>query len=227
MKKNEKIIVALDFNEFEEAENMVKELKDAIFFKVGLQSFIKFGKRILDVLKKENKRVFLDLKFYDIPNTVSGAVKSSLVYFPYFLTIHLLGGCDMIKAAIESSGDNVNIVGVSVLTSLDNKDLNDIGITNNTEKEVLKLVELGLNCGLKHFVCSGKEVKTIRENFGKEPILITPGIRPEWASKGDQKRILTPEKAISLGSDYLVVGRPITKNENPNSAFNKILHEIS
>jgi len=227
MKNNERIIVALDFNEFEEAKNMIKELRDAVFFKVGLQSFIKFGERILELLKEEGKRVFLDLKFFDIPNTVSGAVKSSLVYSPYFLTIHMLGGCDMIKAAIDSAVDNVNIVGVSVLTSLDNKDLNDIGISNNTEAEVLKLIEMGMNCGLKHFVCSGKEVKPIRKKFGKEPILITPGIRPEWASRGDQKRILSPKKAIALGSDYLVIGRPITKAENPNLAFNKILQEIT
>jgi len=224
--KKDRIIIALDIDKCEKSKNIIRKIDEATFFKVGLQSFIKFGNELLSLLHERNKKIFLDLKFFDIPNTVSGAIKSSIKYNPYFLTIHLLGGREMIKSAIDSANGNTNIVGVSILTSFDDDDLFSIGIKDKTESEVLRLIELGLKSGLKYFVCSGIEIEPIRKRFGYDIKLITPGIRPEWSVKGDQKRVLTPKKAIELGSDYLVIGRPIIESENPLDSFNKIISEI-
>ncbi len=226
MNKKDRIIIALDIDKCEKSKNIIRKIDEATFFKVGLQSFIKFGNELLSLLHERNKKIFLDLKFFDIPNTVSGAIKSSIKYNPYFLTIHLLGGREMIKSAIDSANGNTNIVGVSILTSFDDDDLFSIGIKDKTESEVLRLIELGLKSGLKYFVCSGIEIEPIRKRFGYDIKLITPGIRPEWSVKGDQKRVLTPKKAIELGSDYLVIGRPIIESENPLDSFNKIISEI-
>ncbi len=226
MKK--KIIIALDFDSFNEARNMVNVLEDAVFFKVGLQSFLSFGDQIIDYLKINNKELFLDLKFKDIPNTVKGAVNSVLKYKPKFLTIHTTGGSEMIKRAVETAKESpdLTILGVTLLTSLEDDDLKRQGISFSINDTVLKLCEMGLESGLKSFVCSPKEISTLKGKFGKDISLITPGIRPDWAAKGDQKRVFTPKMAVDAGSDYMVIGRPITQNENPNKAFNLILDEI-
>ncbi|MCK4829678.1 orotidine-5'-phosphate decarboxylase [bacterium] len=224
----DRIIIALDTDSYLEATMLVDRLPDAVIFKVGLQAFLKFGTPIIDYLKSKNKKVFLDLKFKDIPNTVYGAVKSSLKYSPHFLTIHLSGGADMIKKALEaaSSEPGLTILGVTILTSLTNNDLIETGINLPTDIAVLQLCELGLKNGLNAFVCSPLEIEPIKDRFGKDIILVTPGIRPLWSARGDQKRVFTPQMAIEKGSDYLVIGRPITQNANPAEAFQKILKEI-
>ena len=224
----EKIIVALDFDRFYNAKSLVDKLEETLLFKVGLQAFLKYGDEIVTYLKTRKKKLFLDLKFKDIPNTVYGAVKSSLRYLPDFLTLHLSGGADMIKKAVEAAdaAPDLTLVGITVLTSLSDNDLKETGINLSTEDAVLKLCELGLNNGLKSFVCSPMEIEPIRKRFGDDVVLITPGIRPQWAANQDQKRVFTPKMAVDAGSDYLVIGRPITKSENPGEAFKRILAEI-
>jgi orotidine-5'-phosphate decarboxylase len=223
-----KIIVALDVDKLSEARGLVDSLKDAVFFKVGLQSYLSFGDQLISHLKDKNKKLFLDLKFKDIPNTVYGAVKSSLKYSPDFLTIHLSGGAEMIKKAVEASSESpgLKILGVTVLTSLGQQDLQDTGINLSPRDEVLKLCELGLKNGLNSFVCSPLEIEPIKERFGKDVVLVCPGIRPQWSVKGDQKRVFTPKMAIDAGSNYMVIGRPIIKDTHPHNAFHKILEEI-
>lgn len=225
----EKIIIALDYDCVDEAKKAVDKLEEAVFFKVGLQAFIQFGAEIISYLEQKKKKLFLDLKFKDIPNTVQGAVQSSLRFSPSFLTIHLTGGGAMIKSAVEAAKaqPGLSILGVTILTSMSDSDLNDTGMALNTQDAVLKLCELGLNNGLNSFVCSPMEIEPIRKRFGSEPVLVTPGIRPKGADKGDQKRVFTPRMAIDAGSNYLVIGRPITQAENPSMAFRSILSEIT
>ena len=224
----DRIIIALDTDSFDVARKLVDRLSDAITFKVGLQAFLKFGDRIIDYLKTKNKKIFLDLKFKDIPNTVYGAMHSCLKYSPYMTTIHLSGGQEMIRQALEAARQDpdLTVLGVTILTSLSDKDLEETGINLSTEKSVLKLAGLGIRNGIKGLVCSPLEVESIRDEFGHEVTLVTPGIRPSWSIKGDQKRIFSPRMAIEKGSDYLVIGRPVTQNEDPASAFQKILDEI-
>lgn len=227
--KKEKIIIALDFINYNYAKKCVDSLEEAVFFKVGLQAFLEYGHLIIAYLKNKNKKLFLDLKFKDIPNTVFGAVRSSFVHDPDFLTIHVSGGAEMVKKALEAAEKKVGltILGVTILTSLSGRDLEETGVALSTENAVLRLCELGLTNGLTHFVCSPLEIEPIRKQFGDDVVLVTPGIRPQWAVKGDQKRVFTPKMAIEAGSNYLVIGRPITQNENPSEAFNKILKEIN
>ena len=225
----DKIIVALDVPALAEAKDLVDKLPAALYFKVGLQAFLMFGDDIIVYLQKKQKKVFLDLKFKDIPNTVAGAVQSALKYSPAFLTIHLTGGAAMIKRAVDAGREqaDLSILGVTVLTSLADEDLSQMGSTLTARESVLQLCELGLANGLNSFVCSPQEVEEIRSRFGQDVVLVTPGIRPQWAAKGDQKRVFTPGMAIEAGSDYLVVGRPITQDADPNQAFQRVLTEIS
>jgi orotidine-5'-phosphate decarboxylase len=224
----EKIIIALDVEKFVDAKRLVIQLPDAEIFKVGLQAFLKFGEKIISLLKNYRKKIFLDLKFKDIPNTVYGAVQSCLDYTPFFLTIHLSGGADMIKKSIEASchKSNLTILGVTILTSLSDRDLNETGISLSGENAVLKLCELGIKNNIKGLVCSPQEIEPIRKRFGNDIILVTPGIRPIWSATGDQKRVFPPKLAMEKGSNYLVIGRPITQSENPAAAFQKILEEM-
>lgn len=228
IKAKERIITALDFDRFEEARAVVDALPGAVFFKVGLQSYLQFGEDIIGYLKEKGKHLMLDLKFKDIPNTVKGAVGSSLKYGPRFLTIHLSGGAAMISQAVEAAKEkpDLTVLGVTVLTSLSDDDLKETGMALNTKDAVLNLCELGLRNGLNAFVCSPMEIEPIRKQFGNDVTLVTPGIRPEWSVKGDQKRVFTPSMAMQAGSDYLVIGRPITKSDNRQEAFDKIVTEI-
>jgi len=229
MKPEEKLIIALDFDNFESAGELVEKLEAACFFKVGLQAYLQFGDRLIQFLQERNKQLFLDLKFKDIPNTVHGAVSSALKYEPDFLTIHLTGGGEMIRKAVEAAASRptLAVLGVTILTSLSDQDLEDTGMALSTRDAVLKLVGLGLDNSLTSFVCSPLEIAPIREKYGDKPVLVTPGIRPDWSVKGDQKRVFTPRMAVDAGSDYLVIGRPVTKADNPAEAFNRILEEIS
>ncbi|MCP4150903.1 MAG: orotidine-5'-phosphate decarboxylase [bacterium] len=224
----EKIFVALDFATFNDAKKCVDILDDAVCYKVGLQAFLEYGHMIVSYLKNKGKKLFLDLKFKDIPNTVAGAVNASFIHEPDFLTIHASGGSGMIRSALEAAKGRPELVilGVTVLTSLADDDLQDTGINLNTEETVLRLVELGLKNQLRSFVCSPLEIEPIKKRFGSDVTLVTPGIRPQWSVKGDQKRVFTPKMAIDAGSDYLVIGRPITQAEDPGAAFNRILGEI-
>ena len=225
----DRIIVALDFDRLEVAKSLVETLKEATFYKVGLQAYLKYGQEILTFLKKKKKNVFLDLKFKDIPNTVFWAVKSSMIYDPRFVSIHLSGGGEMIRKAVLASKDaeNMKVLGVSVLTSFSDEDLAETGVRMSTEDAVMQLCSLGVSSGIDSFVCSPHEIKPLREKFRGQIRLVTPGIRPHWAAKGDQKRVFTPKMAMEAGADYLVIGRPITASKDPAGAFTVILNEIS
>jgi len=228
MAKKNQIMIALDFDAYADARLAVDRLDEAVVFKVGLQAFLQFGEDIIRYLNEKQKKLFLDLKFKDIPNTVFGAVKSSFRYSPAFLTIHLTGGPEMIKKAVEAAQSDSPpiILGVTILTSLSDDDLKETGMNLSTKEAVLRLVDLGVRNGVNAFVCSPMEIGPIRERFGSDILLVTPGIRPVWSEKGDQKRIFTPRMAIDAGSNYLVIGRPITGAENPTEAFQRVIDEI-
>jgi orotidine-5'-phosphate decarboxylase len=175
--------------------------------------------------------VFLDLKFHDIPNTVAGAIKASLALSPYMVNVHASGGETMMRAATQSAeaaGEGRPLVlGVTVLTSMDESDLQEIGVESSIPDQVMRLASLAQFSGLDGVVCSAREVEDLREHLGKEFKLVVPGIRPQWASSDDQKRIVTPAAAIAIGADYLVIGRPITGASDPVEAANKIAAEIA
>ncbi len=197
--------------------NFASQFPKEAIMKVGLEYFTKFG---AGEIAKLNHDVFLDLKFYDIPNTVHHAVKSACsIGNVRFLTIHAEGGADMIKAAVEARDgmkSEVQIICVTKLTS-----------QKAEIEEVIELAELALNAGADGVVCSAMEVKFVREKFGEKPIIITPGIRPEWyATKDDQVRIATPKQAFADGSSIIVIGRPITQSESPAKAYEMVVGDI-
>ena len=225
---SEKIIIALDHENFEQSQQAVASLPAAVFFKVGLQGFLEYGDAIVSVLREKGKKLFLDLKFHDIPNTVHGAVNSALKYEPDFLTIHLAGGKAMAREALEAASRHpgLTILGVTVLTSLADSDLLQMGMNPPVAERVLQLVEMGVKAGVRGFVCSPHEIAPLRQRFGREIILVTPGIRPQGSESGDQKRVFTPQMAIAAGSDYLVIGRPVTQAPDPAAVFSRIVSEI-
>ncbi len=224
----EKIIVALDLNRLEEIKRIVHTLDDALFFKVGLQSFLLCGPKLLPYLKKQKKKIFLDLKFFDIPNTVSSAIISCRQWQPDFITVHLSGGLTMLKKAAEAACEiKTTILGVTVLTSFDQQELNRVGINSKLGDQVLRLAELGLQAKINHFVCSPQEIELLKKHFGNDIRLITPGVRPSWSAKDDQQRVLTPREAFEKGAAYIVIGRPLLKHPDPETAWKLLVQEIS
>ncbi|MDY0296534.1 MAG: orotidine-5'-phosphate decarboxylase [Acidobacteriota bacterium] len=220
---NDRIITALDVDSPEEASSLLAALEAARIFKLGLQAWLRMGPGLADTLRQHGKELFLDLKFKDIPNTVAAAVRAVLPLSPRFLTIHLSGGGEMVRAAAEAAaGSNTTILGVTVLTSLSDADLAAMGGALSATDTVLRLCELGIKNQVSAVVCSAREIKPLRERFGRDLILVTPGIRPADAAAGDQKRTMTPEEAMAAGADYLVIGRPITQAPDPALAFRRI-----
>lgn len=230
MKKNidldKRIIFALDVNTISQVEKWLGILKDHVkFYKIGLELFVSEGMAVVDKVIRAGCEVMLDLKLYDIPQTVFRTVKEICKKEITFLTVH--GNLDILKAAVEgAAGAKVNILGVTVLTSLDEKDLREMGYPVHTEQLVLKRAELAQKAGCAGVVASGLEAKIIREKLGDSLIIVTPGIRPGFSIKGDHKRVLTPKDAILNGSDYLVIGRPIRDSQNPVKTISKIKEEI-
>ena len=230
-KASDKLIVALDVDTLEEAKKLVKALGSRVtIYKVGSHLFTAYGPQAVEFLIKEKKKVFLDLKFHDIPNTVANAVKSVAGLNIFMLTIHVQGGEEMMKiaaqAAQKAGTKRPFVLGITVLTSESNR--------NNIPQLVLERVQLAKKCGLDGVVASSQEAKMISEKLGKDFMIVTPGIRPSGATAGpdriigadDQKRVSTPFNAISNGSHFLVVGRPIVEAENPAAATDQILKEI-
>jgi orotidine-5'-phosphate decarboxylase len=211
---------------------IVEELGDLVsFYKVGLELFTRVGPQVIDILKKRGKKVFLDLKLHDIPNTVSGAVNAAIDMEVDILTLHTLGGFEMMEAAQKAvwnkKVEKPVILGVTILTSLDEAFLQDVlGIGKTLKEEVLNLASIAKSAGLRGVVASPREVTIIKENCGRDFIIATPGIRPEEAGNEDQKRFSIPTDAIKNGSDYLVVERPIIKAQNIRNAAEKIIGEI-
>jgi orotidine-5'-phosphate decarboxylase len=223
----DKIIVALDVPRKEAALGLVRQLVGQIsFFKIGLQLYIAEGPEIVRAVLGTGAKVFLDLKLHDIPNTVTKAVEAAGRLGVQMLTIHLSGGLEMIRAAGEARGNNMSILGVTVLTSATEETLREIGIPDKIDNHVLRLAKLGVSAGIGGLVASPREAKMLRAEFGDEIKIVTPGVRPSWAEAVDQKRVMTPRQALEAGADYLVIGRPITTHPNPLEAVTKILDEI-
>ncbi|WP_456465193.1 orotidine-5'-phosphate decarboxylase [Desulfurobacterium sp.] len=229
------VIVALDFPDKGTAIETVDKLKGKIrTFKVGLELFLRGGFSVVKEIHSRGCGVFLDLKFHDIPNTVCGAAKVAIENEVFMYNVHTLGGFEFLKKVADFNREYAEkmgvkrplLIGVTILTSMDENDLKTIGVEGDVESEVLRLAEIAKKAGLDGVVCSPKEIKLIKENFGEGFITVTPGIRPEWAAKNDQKRIMTPSQAKRAGTDFIVVGRPITAAENMEEAAERILKEI-
>jgi orotidine-5'-phosphate decarboxylase len=225
----DKIIVALDVPSVLQARQLIELLGGkAGWFKVGLQLFCAAGPTIIQEVKQTGSRVFLDLKFYDIPNTVRSAVAATSALGIEMLTIHLVGGSEMCVAAVTGRArSNVLLLGVTILTSQVDDNLHEVGFRTTVVNQVLLLAELAKNCGIPGLVASPHELKPLRHRFGSLFTIVTPGVRPSWAEAGDQKRIMTPLEAIQAGADFLVIGRPITAAPNPKEALERILEEIT
>jgi orotidine-5'-phosphate decarboxylase len=227
-KTADKIIVALDVPTKMQALELVEKLRDRIaFFKVGLQLYIAEGPEIVGAISSTGSKAFLDLKLYDIPNTVARAVESANGLGVQMLTVHLSGGREMIRAAIKARGNHILLLGVTVLTSSTEETLREIGIEDKVNDQVLRLAKLGVEAGIDGIVASPHEIQTLRREFGDGIKIIVPGIRPNWSEPGDQKRMMTPREAFEAGADYLVIGRPITAHPKPQEAVAKILEELS
>lgn len=215
---------------------MVDILKSRVsIFKIGLQLFTREGPKAVEMIHNRGGKVFLDLKYHDIPNTISNAARAATRLGIFMFSIHTLGGDEMMKrcrdSVIETSlKEGINrpiVIGVTVLTSIDQKSLNDLGIKGNLKDEVRHLSENALRAGLDGVVASPAEVGLIREKCGKKFIIVTPGIRPEGTSLDDQKRIMTPRDAIREGANFLVIGRHVLMAEDPLKAVEKIIKDIS
>ena len=224
----DKIIVALDVSSKAEALGLVEQLHDQIsFFKVGLQLFTAAGPQIVREIVEKNARVFLDLKFHDIPNTVARAVAMAQQLGVEMLTIHLSGGREMIKAAVNARATSLSLLGVTVLTSLDDRALGELGVADSVGPQVLRLAQLGRSEGLDGFVASAHEIPILREALGNAVTIVVPGIRPQGSDIGDQKRVVSPRAAFEAGADYVVIGRPITAATKPRDAVARILDELA
>ena len=216
------IIVALDVGSSREAEAAVERIGDPVqFYKVGLELFVADGPATLSMLRRRGKRIFLDLKLHDIPRTVERAVHSAARFGAELLTLHATGGKAMIAAAVQAAAQadaNLKILAVTVLTSLDGKDLGDIGVSRDPATQVEALARLAIGAGAHGLVCSPQEVGRLRTALGAAPYLVTPGIRPAGGDLGDQKRVATPAQAAKDGASALVIGRPILEAPDPRVA---------
>ena len=223
----DKIIVALDVPTKRQALSLVEQLLDQIsFFKIGLQLYTAEGPEIVRSVLAAGAKVWLDLKLYDIPNTVARAVESASHLGAHMLTIHLSGGSEMIRAATAACANNVVLLGVTVLTSATEQTLREIGIADNVQDQVLRLARLGVESGIDGIVASAREIRPLRTEFGEKIKIAVQGIRPTWAEPGDQKRFMTPRQAMEAGADYIGIGRPITAHQNPREAIAKVLDEL-
>lgn len=233
----EKVIVALDVETPTEAESIVAELKDSVgAFKVGLQLFTVAGPGFVQKLVGSGARIFLDLKFHDIPNTVAKASIEAARLGVWMFNVHSSGGSEMMRRTVAEVGEfcemeslkKPKIIAVTVLTSSNNETLAETGVSDETEPHVLRLAQLTAKCGMDGVVASPLEIGPIRSSVAmSEFLIITPGIRPILATKDDQKRVMTPVEAIAEGANYLVIGRPITIAEDRQKAVHDILTEIS
>lgn len=230
---NDRIIVPLDVPSEESAIALIDRLPQVTFWKVGLELFVSSGSNILKVLQEREKRIFLDLKFHDIPNTVAGACAAAARYGVDLITIHATAGKAALQAAqseIEANkapGSDPKLIAITVLTSLSARSLAfELKIPLELPEYALEMAMLAKESGLGGAVCSPHEVTQLREVCGKDFVLVCPGVRPAWAAVGDQQRVMTPGQAMKAGATYLVIGRPITAADDPGAAFERICEEI-
>jgi len=236
MKKDGRLIVALDVDSYRAAARLVKQLSKYVkVFKVGSILFTQCGPKIIKYIHKKGGKVFLDLKYNDIPNTVAGAAVEATKLGVYMLNVHATAGKEAMRMTAEAVSHEAKkqhifkpiVIAVTVLTSLHDEDVAALGLSGNVQDNVLRFATLAREAGLDGIVCSPHEIKMIKEKFGDRFVTVTPGIRPQWDSaKDDQKRVLTPKQAISNGTDFIVVGRPVLKAPSPVKAVKQILEEI-
>ena len=232
----DRLVLALDLENDRDALDLVSELKDFVgMFKVGHQLFTAYGPDIVRRIIGMGSRVFLDLKYHDIPNTVAKASAEAVKLGVSVLNVHALGGHDMMKAASESAKEiaatlNLTqpiVLAVTILTSMDEQGLRkELKITRSIRREVSHLARLAQRAGMQGVVASPQEIKALRRSVRGDFVILTPGVRPAWAAKDDQKRVMTPGEAIAAGADYVVVGRPILKAADRKAAAKQILDEI-
>ncbi|MFH2204513.1 MAG: orotidine-5'-phosphate decarboxylase [Elusimicrobiota bacterium] len=220
------VIVALDVDTIQEEERLLDQLKGTIrYYKIGLRLFTAHGKRAVDLVHRQGGRVFLDLKFHDLPQTVSDAVHEAQKMHVYSLSLHLSGGIDMLHAA-AAVHPRPKLWGVTVLTSLTTTDLRILHPKAAVHPTVQRLAKTGVAHKIDGIICSGQEVDLLRKKLGPDTCFITPGIRPKGYQRHDQKRIITPGEAARLGIRFVVIGRPITKANSPLAEAQKILTEM-
>lgn len=231
VKKFARLYAAMDSTDLDQAKAIARKLDavDGIGLKVGKEFFTAHGPQgIRHIMDGTDLSLFLDLKFHDIPNTVAGGIRSALSLQPDLITIHTDGGRDMMAAALDAAKEapedtRPNIIGVTVLTSLDARDLEETGVHGGVLDTVKKRAILAQDVGMQGLVCSAADLEEVRTVVGPDMILVTPGIRPFGASSDDQKRVMTPREAVDAGATSLVVGRPIMRAENPAAAARSIL----
>ncbi len=232
------IICAIDTLDIQQARSLAHQIHPHVgMLKLGLEFFVAHGPQaIMDVCEQgmpQASRLFLDLKFHDIPNTVAGAVRSAVATGCELLTIHASGGASMCHAAVDAAQEQAaklgkptpTLLGVTLLTSLNQTEVNALGY-GAIESQVLRLAEIALSHGVPGLVCSPHEIRAIRQRFGQEPVLVVPGIRPAGSATGDQSRIMTPKEALDAGANWLVIGRPITAGANPAAAAAAIAQSL-
>jgi len=230
----ERLIVALDVSSAREALKIVASLGDSVqFYKVGMQLYTAEGPQMVRDLVSAGRKVFLDLKYHDIPNTVAAAVREAAQLGVSMLTVHASGGTKMLHAAVEAAQEQgkeknsgLQILAVTVLTSMDDQDLNETGVHGPIVDQVVWLASLALEAGCAGVVSSPREVKALREKLGRDFLAVTPGVRPAGAEHGDQARVATPSEAMAAGATHIVVGRPITAAASPAAEAAKILQEL-
>ena len=232
----DKLIVALDFDNLHTANDIVSQLGDLVtWFKIGGQLFSATGPASVETFRDLGKEIFLDLKFHDIPNTVAGAVAAAAKTGANMINMHASGGLEMMRAASEAANTQASelemprplLLGVTVLTSIDEGSFQrDFDTKRKLRDQVAYLAELSQKAGLDGVVASPLEIEVVRRVCGKRFLIVTPGVRPRWATAGDQRRVTTPAEAIEAGADHIVVGRPITGADNLREAAENILQEI-
>lgn len=225
----DRMIVALDVPSASEARALVSKIGEAAsFYKVGKQLFTAEGPQVVRDLIASGRRVFLDLKFHDIPNTVGSAVASAAGLGVSMLTVHASGGSKMLKAAAEGArGSKVIVLGVTVLTSLGQDDLAEVGLSTTVEQQVLRLGRLAIESGCGGLVASAHEARQLRSQIARDFALVVPGVRPAGTPAGDQARVVTPREAFDAGATHIVVGRPITAATDPATAARQIVDDIA
>ncbi|MDY0301441.1 MAG: orotidine-5'-phosphate decarboxylase [Trichlorobacter sp.] len=230
----EKIIFALDVNNLHEINHFATLLSDKVgMFKVGKELFTTAGPAALEAVKRHGGQLFLDLKYHDIPNTVAQAMLAAGKHGVKLVNLHALGGAEMMRQAAQTVRDNFaenerpRLLAVTILTSSTNETLKSVGIEQPVEQMVVRLARLAQESGMDGVVASPLEIKAIRAACGPDFLIVTPGVRPAFAAADDQKRIMTPAEAVQAGADYLVIGRPIARADDPAAAAELIVDEIT
>jgi orotidine-5'-phosphate decarboxylase len=227
---DQRIVVALDVSTATELRELVKQIPNThCRVKIGKELFTSIGPLAIEICHDAGLEVFLDLKFHDIPNTCAKAVRAAARWGVWMTNVHCSGGTDMMRAAreiLEGEAHRPLLIGVTVLTSMSGSDLQELGVSRDLESQVDHLAGLANASGLDGVVCSAQETQRLRQSLGTDFCLVTPGIRPGWAAADDQTRIVTPKDAVANGSDYLVIGRPITASDHPETAIARIVEEL-